>query len=102
MLGTRYYIERGKHFILTVASMPVCKSRAENCQVSISRKNFWRFAGNREMEIDDGQDKWGDWEAGLDLGERSPIVLTTASALPPSFANLNTTSAEINNNSEKR
>ena len=22
------------------------------------------------MEIDDGQDKWGDWEAGLDLGER--------------------------------
>ena len=44
----------------------------------MSRKNFWRFAGNREMEIDDGQDKWGDWEAGLDLGERigrSPIVL---------------------------
>ena len=95
--------------------MPVCKSRADNCQVSItakllwtlaatkmSRKNFWRFAGNREMEIDDGQDKWGDWEAGLDLGERigrSPIVLTTASALPPSFANLNTTGAEINNNS---
>ena len=57
------------------------------------------------MEIDDGQDKWGDWEAGLDLGERigqSPIVLTTASALPPSFANLNTTGAEINNNSEKK
>ena len=56
------------------------------------------------MEIDDGQDKWGDWEAGLDLGERigrGPIVLTTASALPPSFANLNTTGAEINNNSEK-
>ena len=56
------------------------------------------------MEIDDGQDKWGDWEAGLDLGERigrSPIVLTTASALPPSFANLNTTGADINNNSEK-
>ena len=57
------------------------------------------------MEIDDGEDKWGDWEAGLDLGERigrSPIVLTTASALPPSFANLNTTGAERNNNSEKK